>query len=64
MVGLYMGFRIAAEVLTLKKENVDLENRVITILAAYEKTEKTQSLRIHSCLIGPLLTAIEKSTCE
>jgi len=37
MLGLYMGLRIGAEALTLKKENVDLDNRLLTIEAAYSK---------------------------
>jgi integrase len=37
MLGLYMGLRIGAEALTLKKETVDLGNRLLTIEAAYSK---------------------------
>jgi integrase len=53
LLGLYMGLRIGAEALTLKKENVDLENGLLTIEAAYSKNGKTQT-PIHSCLIDPL----------
>jgi hypothetical protein len=40
MVGLYMWFRTAAEVLTLRKENVDLENRLITIWRLMRKPKR------------------------
>ena len=59
LLGLYMGLRIGAEALTLKKENVDLENGLLTIEAAYSKNGKTQSMPIHSCLIEPLRDAHE-----
>ena len=52
-----MGLRIGAEALTLKKENVDLENGLLTIEAAYSKNGKTQTIPIHSCLIEPLRCA-------
>jgi integrase len=61
MLGLYMGLRIGAEALTLRKENVDLENRLLTIEAAYSKNGKTQTLPIHSCLIEPLRARMQLS---
>ena len=48
-----MGLRIAAEVLTLKKENVDLENGLQTIEVACSNG-RTQTMPIHSCLIDRL----------
>jgi len=47
MLGLYMGLRVGAEVLTLKKENVDLDNGLLTVEAAYSKNGKTQTMPIH-----------------
>ena len=62
LLGLYMGLRIGAEALTLKKENVDLENGLLTIEAAYSKNGKTQTMPIHSCLIDPLRVRLMDST--
>jgi integrase len=64
MLGLYMGLRIGAEALTLRKENVDLENRLLTIEAAYSKNGKTQTLPIHSCLIEPLRARMQESNSD
>jgi integrase len=64
MLGLYMGLRIQAEVLTLKKENVDLKNRLITIEAAYSKNGKTQTIPIHPCLLEPLRVRMESSPSD
>src|SRR5262249_1904117 len=50
-----------AEVLTLKKENVDLDNRLLTIEAAYSKSGQTQTITIHSSLIEPLRERIKAS---
>ena len=63
LLGLYMGLRINAEALTLKKENVDLANRLLTIEAAYSKNRQTQTLAIHSAL-DPLLARIRESKNE
>ena len=56
-----MGLRIAAEVLTLKKENVDLENGLLTIEVAYSNG-RTQTMPIHSCLIDRLRARMMGST--
>ena len=64
LLGLYMGLRIGAEALTLKKENVDLENGLLTIEAGYSKNGKTQTMPIHSCLIEPLRMRIAESTTD
>ena len=57
-----MGLRIGAEVLTLKKENVDPENGLLTIEAAYSKNGKTQTMPMHSCLIDPLRARMIEGT--
>jgi integrase len=59
-----MGLRIGAEALTLGKDNVDLTNRLLTIEAAYSKNGKTQSLRIHSCLVEPLRHRMRESKSD
>jgi integrase len=64
LLGLYMGLRIGAEALTLRKERVDLENGLLTIEAAYSKNGKTQTMPVHSCLIEPLRMRMAESTTD
>jgi integrase len=64
LVGIYAGVRIKAEVLTLKKENVDLARRLVTIEAAYSKNGETQTIPIHSRLVEPLRARMLESSSE
>jgi integrase len=64
LVGIYAGLRIKAEAFTLKKENVDLARRLLTIEAAYSKNGETQTIPIHSRLVEPLRARMLESASE
>jgi integrase len=64
LLGIYAGLRINAEALTLKKENVDLRRKQLTIEAAYSKNRQTQTIPLHSKLIEPLAARMKESQGE
>lgn len=64
LLGIYAGLRISAEALTLKKDNVNLSRRLLTIEAAYSKNGETQTIPIHSKLVEPLRAAMKRSRGE
>lgn len=57
-----MGFRMGAEALTLKMEEVVLENGLMTIESAYSKNGKTQTMPIRSCLTDPFRVRLMGNT--
>jgi integrase len=61
LLGIYAGFRINAEALTLKVENVDINRKQITIEAVYSKNREAQTIPLHSKLVAPLENLIRKS---
>ena len=64
LVGIYAGLRTKAEALTLKKDNVDLRRRLLTIEAVYSKNGQTQTIPIHSRLVHPLRARMLESPNE
>src|SRR5262249_39324024 len=62
MLGIYAGLRIGAEALTLRKENVDLKRKLLTIEAAYSKNKETDTIPIHSKLLEPLKARMQESS--
>ena len=64
LVGIYSGLRVKSEALTLKKQDVDLRRRQLTVQAAHAKSGVTKTVPIHSALVEPLKTQMERSKCE
>ena len=54
LVGIYTGLRILAEALTLRWENIDLQNKILTVEAAYAKGKQTDTLPLNRILIEAL----------
>ena len=61
LIGLYTGFRVKSEILTLKPEHIDLPRRTITIEGAYAKNKKTRTLPVHSKLVEVFKNLLIKS---
>ena len=64
LTGIYAGLRIQSEALTLKKVEVDIRRRVLTVLAAHHKTGETKTVPIASELLGSLKAQMERSRSE
>jgi integrase len=48
--GIYAGLRIESEALTLKRRDVDVQQRLLTVQAAYAKSGKTRTVPLNSVL--------------
>ena len=64
LVGIYTGLRVNSEALTLKKVDIDLRGRLLTVQAAHAKNGVTKTVPIHPDLVEPLRTQMERSKCE
>ena len=64
LLGIYTGFRAKSEILTLRKDDVDLEGGYLTVKAAYAKNKERQTVPLHPQLIGPLKEQMERSRSE
>ena len=64
LVGIYTGLRVNSEALTLKKADIDLRRRQLTVQAAYAKNGVTKTVPIHRDLVEPLRGQMERSKSE
>jgi len=64
LVGIYAGLRIQSEALTLKKEDIDLLHRRLTVQAAHAKNGETKTLPISSELLEPLRAQMARSASD
>ncbi len=64
LLGVYTGLRAKSEILTLRKEDVDLEGGYLTVRAAYAKNKERQTVPLHPQLVGPLKEQMERSRSE
>ena len=64
LVGIYTGLRVNSEALTLKKVDIDLRRRQLTVRAAHAKNGVTKTVPIHPDLVEPLRTQMERSQGE
>ncbi len=63
-MGIYTGLRVNSEALTLKKADIDLRRRQLTVQAAYAKNGVTKTVPIHRDLVEPLRGQMERSKSE
>jgi integrase len=63
LIGLYSGFRVQSEILTLKWKSVDIPGRKLTVEAAYAKNKEADTLRIHPKLI-PVFEALRQKALQ
>lgn len=61
LVGIHAGLRIQAEALTLRKEDVDLRRRRLTVQAAYAKSGQPRTVELNSVLREALARIMERS---
>ena len=61
LTGSNAGLRIQAEALTLRKEDVDLRRRRLTVQAAYAKSGQTRTVPLNSVLREALARIMERS---
>ena len=64
LVGIYTGLRVNSEALTLKKADIDLRHRQLTVQAAYAKNGVTKTVPILPDLVKPLRSQMERSESE
>lgn len=64
LVGIYTGLRVNSEALTLKKADIDLRHRQLTVQAAYAKNGVTKTVPILPDLVKPLRSQMERSKSE
>jgi len=64
LVGIYAGLRVKSEALTLKKVDIDFQNRTLTVQAAHAKNGETKTVPISSELIDPLKQQMRRSQGE
>ena len=64
VVGIYAGLRVQSEALTLRKEDIDLRGRRLTVQAAHAKNGETKTVPISSELLGPLEAQMARSEGE
>ena len=64
LVGIYAGLRVRSEALTLKKADVDLRRRTLTVQAAHAKNGETKTVPLSSELIEPLKLQMKRSQGE
>jgi integrase len=64
LVAIYAGPRLQSEALTLKKDNVDLQRRLLTVEAAYSKNGETETIPLHSKLVEALRARMQESRSE
>ena len=64
LVGIYAGLRVRSEALTLKKTDVDLQRKTLTVQAAHAKNGETKTVPMSSELIEPLKQQMKRSQSE
>ncbi len=64
LVGIYAGLRVRSEALTLKKTDVDLQRKTLTVQAAHAKNGETKTVPMSSELIEPLRQQMKRSQSE
>jgi len=64
LVGIYAELRIQSEALTVKKEDIDLRHRRLTVQAAHAKNGETKTVPISSEPLGPLKAQMARSKSE
>ena len=64
LVGIYAGLRVRSEALTLKKADVDLQRKTLTVQAAHAKNGETKTVPLSSELIEPLKRQMKRSKGE
>ncbi len=64
LVGIYTGLRLNSEALTLKKTDIDLKRRQLTVEAAHAKNNRRKTVPIHPELVEPLRDQMERSKSE
>jgi len=64
LVGIYSGLRVRSEALTLKKVDIDLQQRTLTVQAAHAKNGETKTVPLSSELIEPLKRQMKRSKGE
>jgi len=64
LLGIYTGLRIRSEALTLKKSDIDLKARRLTVQAAHAKNGETKTVPICTLLVDPLQEQMARSDSE
>ena len=64
LCGIYAGFRVRREALTLRWEDVDLERNTLTVEAGYSKTHKRRTVPLHPVLRDALKALRDKARPE
>ena len=64
LIGIYAGLRVRSEALTLKKTDVDLQRKTLTVQAAHAKNGETKTVPMSSELIEPLRQQMKRSQSE
>ena len=64
LVGIYTGLRVNSEALTLKKDDINLRRRLLTVQAAHAKNGVTKTVPMHPDLIKSLRAEMERSKSE
>ena len=64
LVGICAGLRVRSEALTLKKADVDLRCKTLTVQAAHAKNGETKTVPLSSELIEPLKKQMKRSQSE
>ena len=64
LVGIYAGLRVRSEALSLKKADIDLRRKVLTVQAAHAKNGETKTVPISSELVEPLRAQMKRSKSD
>jgi len=64
LTAIYTGCRLASEILTLKKEDINLNRRTLTVQAAFAKNGATKTVPLASILVEPLRCQMQRSESD